>query len=95
MAEKMEWWGKQPQPTPNKSSVALEFQTWLKDVYRKYIPECEFKFLIHRRDADDYIIVLSSRSRCLFQWEGAGSTHQSWLLNLQAHYFLMTVSIFW
>ncbi|KAG6825811.1 hypothetical protein H0H92_002370 [Tricholoma furcatifolium] len=33
MAEKMEWWGKQPQPTPNESSVAPEFQEWLKDVY--------------------------------------------------------------
>ncbi|KAG6809491.1 hypothetical protein H0H92_016053 [Tricholoma furcatifolium] len=41
MAEKMEWWGRQPQPTPHRSSVAPELQAWLKDVYRKYIPESE------------------------------------------------------
>ncbi|KAG6825932.1 hypothetical protein H0H92_001817 [Tricholoma furcatifolium] len=33
MAEKQEWWAKQPLPTPRKSSVGPEFRAWLKDVY--------------------------------------------------------------
>ncbi|KAG6841138.1 hypothetical protein C0991_001414 [Blastosporella zonata] len=44
MEEKMAWWGDQPQATSvtKEPSVATEFQEWLKNVYRKHIPECEF-----------------------------------------------------
>ncbi|KAG6841254.1 hypothetical protein C0991_000394 [Blastosporella zonata] len=41
MEEKMTWWKNQPEPQVNQSSVAAEFEKWLKDVYRKHIPESE------------------------------------------------------
>ncbi|KAG6825813.1 hypothetical protein H0H92_002372, partial [Tricholoma furcatifolium] len=37
--EKMEWWEKRPQLPPREGSILPEFSAWIRDVYRKYIPE--------------------------------------------------------
>ncbi|KAG6825812.1 hypothetical protein H0H92_002371 [Tricholoma furcatifolium] len=41
MKEQLEWWDKQPPPQLRKGSIVPEFKAWMRDVYRKYIPESE------------------------------------------------------